>query len=131
MIFHSVDEALRALEDLFVGPAVHQEAIRYLGSLDECFEVEGLVKALQSDDPGVRWEAASLLALKDPKRVGDPRLRESVSHMIHTIDDPELCHELAPLLDALKGPLADMNTMREAHRVLEKFDPSACDEEEG
>jgi HEAT repeat protein len=118
--------------------------VRFLASLDECNEVEGLVHALQNDDLGVRWEAANLLAkigekslpeilkaLRDPKRVGDQRLREAVVHVIHNFSDHALCDQLAHLLATLKGPSADVETMREAHRLQRIFDPGACEEEEG
>ncbi len=139
MVFQNVAEALRALEDVFAGPSVHQEAIRYLASLDDCDEAESLVQALQSDDPGVRWEAGNLLAkmgekaipavlkaLMDPKRVGDPRLRVGVEHMIHRMPDHTILNELSPLVKAINGPSADVETMQEAYRLLKKMDPNAC-----
>ena len=143
MLFQNVDDALRALEDLSASPALHQEAIHYLASLDECYEAKSLVRALHNDDLGVRWEAGNLLAtmeeralpeilkaLRDPHQVGHPRFRESVLHVIHTFQDPLLKSELEPLSRAMKGVNADIETMQEAYRLLKKIDPTACEEGE-
>lgn len=139
----SVTEALQALENVSAGSQIHLEAIRFLTSLDDCYELKNLVDALQSDDFGVRWEAANLLArngrksvpvilraLKDPRKVGDQRLRDGVIHIIHNFDEPLLRQELSSLLAAMKGPSADLETMRETYRLLRLFDPKACDEED-
>jgi len=141
MIFRSVDDAIRALEDLEAGKDIHRQAIRYLASLDECFAVEGLVEALQNDDFGVRWEAASLLskigakalpallkALMDPVRVGDPRLREGALHIVCNFQDPEIDGPFSGLIHALTGPAADINTMRAAYRLLHHLELKDCGE---
>jgi HEAT repeat protein len=113
------------------GPSVHYEAIRYLASLDVDFEIDALVHALENDDPGVRWEAGILLArlgrkavpailkaLMDPKRVGDPRLRTSVVHVIHSLRERTLQTQLKPLIKAMKDVAPDLKTMQEAARLL-------------
>jgi HEAT repeat protein len=136
MEFHSADEALQAIVDMTLSPDVHQEAIRYLSGLDDEFETEKLIHALQSDNPGVRWEAGNLLArfgrksipmvlkaLTDPQRVGDIRLREGVIHMIHKIQDAHLQHELKPLIDAMHSLAVSVNTMRIADQMLRNIDP--------
>ena len=136
MIFHSVDEALCALADPSVSPTIHQEALHFLASLDDGCEAENLVRSLQSDELGIRWEAANLLskmgiksipavlrALMDPERVCHPRLREGVVHMIHNIQDSDLKKRLAPLLKAIKGPAADIETMRVAYQLFKDIDP--------
>ncbi len=141
MNFLSVDEALRVLENMSLGANAHLEAIRYLASLDECYESECLVRALQNDDFGVRWEAANLLAkmekpaipammhaLMDPKRVADQRLREGVLHFFHKLEDPALKNTAAPLLSALKGPAPEMDTMKQAYLLFRKVDPESCPE---
>ena len=69
MPFYSVIEAVRALEDFSAGSDVHLEAIRFLASLDECDEAKSLVRALQSEDLGVRWEAGNLLARMGQKAI--------------------------------------------------------------
>lgn len=142
MTFHSVVEAVRALEDFSAGPAVHMEAIRFLSGLDECDEARSLVGVLQSEDLGVRWEAGNLLArmgqkavpailraLTDPKQAGHSRLRESVMHVIHNFPESEMRQELDPLVKAMKGPSPNTETMRVAHRLLRKVDPDACTDE--
>ncbi len=141
MNFQSVDEALRVLEDMTLGANAHLEAVRYLSSLDECYEAEGLVHALQNDDFGVRWEAGNLLAkmgkpaipammqaLLDPKRVADSRLREGMVHILHKLEDHVLKNDAAPLLSALKGPAPEMDTMKQAYLLFRKIDPQACPE---
>ena len=139
MDFKSVDDALRALEDFSSGPDIHLAAIRFLATMDECLEARGLVHALQSDDFGVRWEAAEqivriwriafpliLKALLDPKKVGDSRLREGVIHILHKITDHAFQRDVAPLLKALIGPGADVNAMYEADLLLNNNYPDSC-----
>ncbi len=139
MNIQSIEEAIRLLEDMTVGSKVHLEAIRYLSSMDECYEVEGLVRALESDDFGVRWEAAKLLAslgktavvamlraLLDPKRVADPRLREGILHAFHILEDHAMQSQAAPLLKALKGPAPEVDSMKQAYLLLKQIDPTGC-----
>lgn len=139
MIFHKVEEALTALENPLSNPQVHREATQYLAALDDCEEAKGLVESLESNDFGVRWEAANLLAelgvksvsavlkaLMDPGRVADAQMREGVVHMIHVMQDHDLKHKLEPLVECLKGPAADISTMWQAYRILQSIDTKAC-----
>lgn len=139
MTFHNVEDALTALENSQSGKQAHQEAIQYLAALDDCEEAKGLVESLESDDAGVRWEAANLLAelgiksipavlkaLMDPTRVSDAQLREGVIHMIHVLQDHDLKHQLEPLVACLKGPAADISTMWSAYHILREINPKAC-----
>jgi HEAT repeat protein len=88
-----------------------------------------LVQALRDNDFGVRWAAAEALAqlgpgilipllqaLTDPDQAGDPRLRESSYHVLHRARD--LPVPVKTLMEALKGPGADIATIREAGRLL-------------
>lgn len=139
MTFHNVEEALNTLENPLSTAQAHREASQYLAELDDCEEARGLVESLESNDPGVRWEAANLLAelgvksipavlkaLMDPARVADAQLREGVVHMIHVLQDHELKHKLEPLAVCLKGPAADISTMWSAYHILREIDPKAC-----
>lgn len=139
MTFRNVEDALTALENPLSGTQVHQEATQYLAALGDCEEAKGLVESLESNDTGVRWEAANLLAelgiksisavlkaLMDPKRVADARLREGVVHMIHVMQDHELKRKLEPLVACLTGPAADISTMWQAYRLLQEIDPKSC-----
>lgn len=142
MTFHNVEEALHALEDPELDSKEHQNACHYLAGLNEKEEAKGLVQSLESDDLGVRWEAANILAemgsksisavlkaLMDPNRVGDQRLKDGVIHMIHEIEDPELKRKLEPLITTLQGPAADISTMWEAYHLLNEIRPDTFDQE--
>jgi HEAT repeat protein len=137
--FINVEDAIRTLENPSVSREIHEEALHYLASLDHCLRADGLVHALQSDDFGIRWEAsieltrlipdsitAVLKALMDPDQVCNPRLRRGVVRMIENIHDPVIKDDFLPLLDALKGPAADITSMWEAYQLSLKIDPGAC-----
>ena len=142
MVFKNVAEAIHVLEDLTAGPEVHRQAIQYLASLDECFELESLVNALQSDDLGVRWEASNLLiklgqdaipeilkALMDQKSVDNVNLRESAIHIFHSIQDKEIPGKFTPLLEALQCQEPVTETMEEAYKLSNELGIEGCTEE--
>ena len=58
-----------------------------------------------------------LKALTDPQRVDDPRLRESAYHILH-VTQAAMPVPLTELLEALRGPAADVASLVAAHRVL-------------
>lgn len=133
MEFQRVEDALRVLEDITLDSAAHEEAVEFLYHMNEDEEIEQLVEALRNDDFGIRWEAADLLSLMgrrafpailegllDPVKAGDSRFRESIYHILHLNHDVLLKVDAAPLIQALKGPAADLNAMQEAHRLLMK-----------
>jgi HEAT repeat protein len=130
MMITSPAQALAALDDNREHADVREMAVRYLADYPTPAVLARLSQALQDDDVGVRWEAATVLtqqgepgllevlkALTDPKRVGDPRLREGAYHILHS-SQATAPVPIAELLDALRGPAADIASLVEADRVL-------------
>ncbi len=128
-------QALDILNDVSDSPEQRARAARYLGRYPSTRVIQSLVQALQDDDFGVRWGAAEALAecspvalpemlkaLTDPKRVGDPRVRRSIYHVLRQINDPELQAQTADLVEALHGPAAAIATMMAAFQLLWKLD---------
>ncbi len=129
----SENQALDILHDVTRSSELRVKAARYLGGNHAARIIQNLVQALQDDDFGVRWEAAEALAkcgpvalpemlkaLTDPKRVSDPRVRRSIYHVLHEIDDPELQRQTAGLMEALRGPAAAIAAMMAAGALLLK-----------
>lgn len=134
MVITSTTQALELLDNNREGPAHREAAIHYLQDNPSAAAIERLVQALQDDDVGVRWEAAVALAqlgevvlpevlkaLTDPKRVGDPRLRESAYYILHNLQ-ASVPVPIAELLDALRGPAPDIASLVEADRILLAFE---------
>ena len=130
MMITSAAQAMGVLDDDRERAAVREAAVRYLAAHPTPAVIARLVQALQDDDVGVRWEAATVVAqlgepallevlkaLTDPKRVDDPHLRESAYHILH-INQAAIPVPIADLLDALRGPVADIASLVEADRVL-------------
>ena len=127
-------QAIDILDDEREVAAIREAAIRYLAKYPTSEMIARLVQALQDDDYGVRWEAATVLAqlgetallevlkaLTDPRCVGDPRLRECAYHILHN-NPTSMPVPIAELLDALRGPAADIASLVEADRVLRMFE---------
>jgi HEAT repeat protein len=128
---YSVEQAMEILSDPLEDQLLREQAIRYLSYHPSEEVINKLVWTLQDDEFGIRWEAAVTLAqlgeralpellkaLTDPDRVGDPRLREGAYHILHYNRDPFYGVNIARLLQALKGPAADIASMKEAGRIL-------------
>lgn len=131
MVITSPTQATAWLNNAGEEPANREAAVRYLKDNLVPGAIAGLVQALQDDELGVRWEAALALsqlgdlavpevlkALIDPKRVGDPRLRDGAYHVLRNSQLTMPAGGSAALLAALKGPAADIATMIEANRLL-------------
>ncbi len=131
----SVDRALEMLDDPHENQMLREKAIRYLSHQPSDEIIKRLVWALQDDEFGIRWEAATILAqlgkkalpellkaLTNPDRVGDPRLREGVYHALQHNRDPFYAINITQLLQALKGPAADIASMEEAGRILAQIE---------
>ena len=127
----SVENAMEILDDPLEDQLLREKAIRYLSYRPFDRVIKKLVEALQYDEFAIRWEAAIALAqlgekalpellraLIDPKKVGDPRLREGVYHVLHYNRSPFYSVNITRLLQALKGPAADISSMEEASRLL-------------
>ncbi len=130
----STEVALDLLDNASEEPAFREAAVHYLRDHASPQALERLVWALQDDDFGVRWEAALALtqmgqpalvevlkAIADPRRVGDPRLREGVYHILHNSLLPAPL-DVTDLLEALRGPAADIASLVEAYHLLAQID---------
>ena len=128
---HSIEQALEILDNPLEDQLLREQALRYLSYHPSEEVINKLAWALQDDEFGIRWEAAItlaqqgekalpelLMALTNPDRVGDPRLREGAYHVLHYNRDPFYGVNITQLLQALKGPAADIATMKEAGRIL-------------
>lgn len=126
--------AITILDDDQAGSFEREAALRYLAKYPTPKVVTRLVLALQDNDAGVRWVAASVLeqlgeiatlevlkALTDPDRVGDPFLRNGAFHILH---HNQLLHpgSFTELLKALKGQAAEITSLVEADRVLREIE---------
>ena len=131
----SVEQALKILDDPSRSDMERELAGRYLLAHPHDNAIVRLVKALQDDDAGVAWSAAETLsrigepalrelcrALSDHQRVGDPRLLNGAYHVLYHLQNPALSKQLNPLMQALKGPAADLAAMEEADRLLRYLD---------
>lgn len=132
----STREALTILDDVHSSMLQREAAAHFLETHASADIVDRLVAALQDDDQGVRWAAANSLAklgpaalpallraLRDPARVGDPRLREGIYHVLHT---GRGAAEFEPLLRALHAfTIADISSMIEAERLLREIEAPA------
>ncbi len=137
MLIESVQQAKAVLDDVHEDAGSREAAVRYLAAHAIPAIITRLVQALQDDDVGVRWEAANALAqlgepalrevlkaLTDPQRVDDPRLRESAYHILH-VTQAAMPVPLTELLEALRGPAADVASLVAAHRVLHALQQQA------
>ena len=132
---YSVEQAIEILSDPLEDQLFREQAIRYLSYHPSEKVINKLVWSLQDDEFGIRWEAAIILAqlgekalpvllkaLTDPEKVGDPRLREGAYHVLHYNRDPSYAINITQLMHALKGPAADIASMREAGRILAQIE---------
>jgi HEAT repeat protein len=128
----SSNQAVNILDSPSNPVAEREAAARYLEKNPEPRAVPRLVRALQDDDFGVRWAASEALAqlgetaleavlqtLIDPDKVGDPRLRESVYHMLHMGQKWPV--SVKALMVSLKGPAPDLASLEEAAHVLQSL----------
>lgn len=131
----SVDDAFTILNDHTTGELDRVNAVRYLAHFSEERVLDRLVKALQEDDYGVRWEASVSLtrlgktalpgllrALMDPKRVGDPRLRRGAFRVLNHIKEFTPMQSLEGLIEALQGSAADVASMEAAYKVMTEIE---------
>jgi HEAT repeat protein len=128
----SSEQALSILDNRQNLVAEREAAARFLRKNPDPRAVGRLGVALQDEDFGVRWAASEALsqlgvaaleevlrALADPDRVGDPRLRESAYHMLHLNQDWPV--PVKTLMASLKGPAADLASLEEAARLLQRL----------
>lgn len=134
MEFHTVEDALHILGEASFDRLTRRDAYHFIMNVPEEARIPQLIDALQSDNVAVRWEAGKLLTemghpallgmlntLTNPKKVGNPRIRNGIAHVLRDSHDPTVRELSVSLLNALHGPAADLNAMREASHVLQQI----------
>jgi HEAT repeat protein len=134
----SVSQAVHLLDDVHADSIQREMAAHYLEQHPDRTIVQRLVGALEDDDPGVRWASAialsklgqralidMLTALMDPMRVGNPLLREGIYHALYHNLDPHITTQAGALLQAMRGPAADLASMEEAFHLLRQIRENA------
>lgn len=124
----STESAIMAIQDRTKSELEREEGITFLAEHPTPEGMEALVAALEDDDEGIQWKAATALgtmgedalpallhALARPDN--DARLRKGARHALHTMK-PELREELKELEKALSGPAADIATMEAAYDLM-------------
>lgn len=142
MAITSTTQALELLDNYREESSYREAAIHYLTDHSSPAVIVRLVQALQDDDVGVRWVAAMALAqlgeaalpeilkaLTDPVRVGDPRLREGIYHILHN-NQRAIPVPITDLLAVLKGPVAGIASLVEADRVIREYEKYRAVEEQ-
>ncbi len=111
---------------------IRWHAARGLGEAGDPRAVHLLAEGLYDDVYAVRWASADVLA-----RLGEPGIlavlelvsqrspsesaRQAIYHALHGLASLELRTRLAPLLDALHGPAADLEAPLVAQRLYYEF----------
>lgn len=134
MEYRTIEEALSVLGEASTNWSTREEAHQFLVRTNANIEVPQLVEALCNDNFNVRWQAEKRLsemglpalegilrALVDPKKVGNPRLRNGIYHVLRNHKDAAVRQLTAHLLDDLHGCAADLKSMHEAHRLLQEL----------
>ena len=132
-MIQSKEEAMAIMSDLHRDTWEREEAIHYLRkqTLDRQ-EIEALVDQLGDTAAGVRWAAGAALAVCGRAAL-EPLLHAltgshvnslllaSAHHVLHDTLDVNVRKQAQPLLDAIRGPGADVAAMSEAVRWLSKL----------
>jgi|GEM_PF-2297853 len=130
----SYNQAVTALDNDAEDPLLREKAIRYLKEHPDSQAIEHIVNALEDDSFGVEWEASNaltslgrdclvalMMALTDPARAGDVRLRNGAYRILKHMNFPDIDHQVWKLITATKGPAADLMTMIEANKLLQEL----------
>ena len=126
----STEKAISAIHDTSKSELERELGITYLAEHASAEGAAALVAALEDDDEGIQWKAATALgslgeealapllkALARPDN--DARLRKGARHALHTMK-PELREETKELEKALSGPAADIATMEAAYDLMNR-----------
>jgi HEAT repeat protein len=134
MIIESESQAYHLLDDSQQPAYIRETAVKYLAKHVTPETIQHLTLALNDDDFGVHWEAAASLAqlgmmalpellnaLTKVELAASPRMREGAYHVLHYNSAPEVRRHAGRLMEALKGSSADLATLAEANRWLQKI----------
>jgi HEAT repeat protein len=135
MFIQSEESAVQLLDDAQQPSRVREAAIKYLAGQATPQAIRRLTLALNDDDFGVHWEAATdlavlgeaalpelLKALTKPDLASSPRMREGAYHVLHYNASRDVRSQAAGLMNALKGAAAAISTLTEADRWLSEIE---------
>jgi HEAT repeat protein len=128
----SIAQALTVLEDTSQDYRTREQAVHELSGHPTPQTAEWLVQALEDEEFGVRWAAAVALiqmgelALTPLLRALTQRpnsiwLREGAHHILYYTGDTRFRQKTAGLLEALKGPAAQLSTAQTAYAILQSL----------
>ena len=128
----STEQAITILKDTELSELEREHAIEYLQDHPSPEGIEAFIVALEDDDPGVRWKSASALALQGQSAMhpllealcrpdADARLREGAWHVLRQNASKEVREDGQELLQALRGPAANIATLEAANKLLLKY----------
>ena len=128
-VIESTEQAVSLLKNERLDEMAREEGVHYLLEYPSEEGTLALVEALQDSDAGVRWSAGAALAqLGDRalvpilealvKPTSDILLREGTRHVLHYSSSAKVRAETADLMQALKGPGADVTSMEAAGKLL-------------
>ena len=124
----STESAIRTMQDTSKSELEREEGITYLAENASAEGAEALVAALEDDDEGIQWKAASALGILGEEALpallralarpeNGARLRKGALHALHSMS-PKLREETAELQKALSGPAADIAAMEAASDLM-------------
>ena len=124
-------QALEILQDAFRGISDREAAARYLQENASKNAINGLIKALNDNDFGVRCAASEALARLGEQALPNvlssiihgynARLREGAYHVLHYNISVWVWQNAEPLMQALKSFTPDVQGPQAAARLLDKF----------
>lgn len=125
----SVAHAIEIIHDTSINEVEREDAIHYLARHLDPEVIGQLTQVLDDDDFGVRWAAAQALTFAGAEALvpilrlliakgGSPEVREAAQHALRNNIDPQVRQQAKPVLEALRGPGADMATPMAAYELL-------------
>ena len=125
----STEQAIEILRDTDLSELEREHAIAYLHDHPTPEAIDALIEGLEDDDPGVRWKSATALARQGESAMhpllialcqpdADARLREGAWHVLRQNSSSEVRAESQELLQALRGPSANIATLEAANKLL-------------
>jgi HEAT repeat protein len=128
----STDEALDVLRNTRLAEQEREAGIHYLRDNPTPAGTEALVAALKDNDAGVRWSAGAALAELGEDALlpllealsssaNDTWMREGARHVLHYSSSSEVRAQTQELMEALRGPSADIASMEAAYELLSQF----------
>lgn len=128
----TMSEAITITDDLTRSTLEREEAIHYLAENPTSEGVQHLVDAMEDEQFSIRWAAARALTYtgraalapvlrKLIAKGSSASLREVAHHALHKNVDPQVRASSRPVLEAMKGPAADLATPQAAYQLLREL----------